>query len=104
MTTIFIRCVTNATRSGNAFLFSIERLERYEFDLHEYLRASQSLGCGTSSLGSVKYANIIAIHRLKCRRQKGVQEGLKEGKNKETTREATSSLRSLWGVRISRQS
>lgn len=77
---ICTRFVVNAMRSEDAFSFASERLERYEFELNEYLSASPPMGCGASSVGSAKYADTITIHPPKMSMTKGSGRRIKEGK------------------------
>lgn len=57
--TIFTRCITRWKSFRNAFFLVVERLERYETNLSEYLSASLLLSCGTSSVGTVSMATLL---------------------------------------------
>lgn len=61
-------------------VFANDKLERFEPDLNNYLNDSPSLGCGTSSVGSVRYSDNIAIHPPKMSKTKGSGRCNKGGK------------------------
>lgn len=58
----------------------IERLERYESDLNEYMSTSPSLVCRTSFVGSAKYADTIVIDLPKMSNTRGSGRRIKGGK------------------------
>lgn len=61
-------------------MHSLSRPRVYESELNNYLHASPSLGCGTSSVGSVKYADTVKIHLPMMTKRKGSGRQIKGGK------------------------